>query len=235
GLNVSLATNEPLYFHFTREPLIEEYSIAAKLWQFEFNDLSEIARNSVTQSGFPPAWKENALGKLYYLNSALGNDVRKSRVSDIRVAYRYEAYQSELNFLSGQLSGGRQMPRAMRLLEEEIAIYEEVMRTKVVMPAAGDEDDGREEIRSPAARAVRIKAELDALERDMQRMKVLAMQMGSENRGIVEAFHRIRARLKTEGLTVMGNLNDCFEPPDTNGAASETIDRVSENFVKEAA
>ncbi|PWU99350.1 putative AMP deaminase [Trypanosoma cruzi] len=235
GLNVSLATNEPLYFHFTREPLIEEYSIAAKLWQFEFNDLSEIARNSVTQSGFPPAWKENALGKLYYLNSALGNDVRKSRVSDIRVAYRYEAYQSELNFLSGQLSGGRQMPRAMRLLEEEITIYEEVMRTKVVMPAAGDEDDGREEIRSPAARAVRIKAELDALERDMQRMKVLAMQMGSENRGIVEAFHRIRARLKTEGLTVMGNLNDCFAPLETNGAASETTNRFSENFVKEAA
>eukprot|EP00834_Sanchytrium_tribonematis_P000520 NODE_9_length_64580_cov_1.431941.p47 type:complete len:123 gc:universal NODE_9_length_64580_cov_1.431941:19428-19796(+) len=29
GLNVSLSTDDPLQFHFTREPLIEEYSVAA--------------------------------------------------------------------------------------------------------------------------------------------------------------------------------------------------------------
>ncbi|KPA84853.1 putative mitochondrial adenosine monophosphate deaminase-like protein [Leptomonas pyrrhocoris] len=104
GLNVSLATNQPMYFHFTREPLVEEYSIAAKLWKFELNDLSEIARNSVLQSGFSAAWKENALGPRYQLRSTLGNDVRRSRVSDIRVAYRYEVYHTELNFLDEQLA-----------------------------------------------------------------------------------------------------------------------------------
>lgn len=31
GLNVSLSTDDPLQFHFTREPLIEEYSIAAQV------------------------------------------------------------------------------------------------------------------------------------------------------------------------------------------------------------
>lgn len=29
GLNVSLSTDDPLQFHFTKEPLVEEYSIAA--------------------------------------------------------------------------------------------------------------------------------------------------------------------------------------------------------------
>nr|CCM18329.1 AMP deaminase, putative [Leishmania guyanensis] len=106
GLNVSLATNQPLYFHFTREPLVEEYSIAAKLWKFELNDMSEIARNSVLQSGFSAAWKQNALGPRYQLRSTLGNDVRRSRVSDIRVAYRYEVYHTELNFLDEQLTAG---------------------------------------------------------------------------------------------------------------------------------
>ncbi|KEG09152.1 putative AMP deaminase, putative,adenosine monophosphate deaminase-like protein [Trypanosoma grayi] len=207
GLNVSLATNKPLYFHFTREPLIEEYSIAAKLWQFEFNDLSEIARNSVLQSGFPSAWKENALGKLYNLRSTLGNDARKSRVSDIRVAYRYEVYHSELDFLSDQLAAGREMPRAMRLLEEEVAIYEDVMQTKVAMPKAGGEEDGREnEGHTPGARAARVKAEIDALEREVQRMKVLTAHVGSQNSYIVEAFNRVRSRLMAEGLVVMGNL-----------------------------
>lgn len=125
GLNVSLATNQPLYFHFTREPLIEEYSIAAKLWKFEFNDLSEIARNSVLQSGFPHSWKEKALGKWYFLNSTHGNDVRKTRISDIRVAFRFEAYHSELDFLDSQLGSVQRVPRAMRTLEEEQSIVDE--------------------------------------------------------------------------------------------------------------
>jgi len=34
GLNVSLSTDDPLQFHFTREPLIEEYSIAAQVFSF---------------------------------------------------------------------------------------------------------------------------------------------------------------------------------------------------------
>ncbi|RUS75731.1 hypothetical protein EGW08_016513 [Elysia chlorotica] len=53
GLNVSLSTDDPLQFHFTKEPLMEEYSIAAQVWKLSTCDMCEIARNSVLQSGFP--------------------------------------------------------------------------------------------------------------------------------------------------------------------------------------
>ena len=33
GLNISLSTDDPLQFHFTKEPLMEEYSIAAQVWK----------------------------------------------------------------------------------------------------------------------------------------------------------------------------------------------------------
>uniref|UniRef100_A0A915KR67 AMP deaminase n=1 Tax=Romanomermis culicivorax TaxID=13658 RepID=A0A915KR67_ROMCU len=53
GLNISLSTDDPLQFHYTKEPLIEEYSIAAQVWKFSASDMCEIARHSVIQSGFP--------------------------------------------------------------------------------------------------------------------------------------------------------------------------------------
>ncbi len=49
GLNVSLSTDDPLILHFTKEPLVEEYCVAAQLWKFSPADLCEIARNSVLQ------------------------------------------------------------------------------------------------------------------------------------------------------------------------------------------
>jgi adenosine deaminase len=38
GLNVSLSTDDPLQFHFTKEALMEEFSIAAQVssWFVEF-------------------------------------------------------------------------------------------------------------------------------------------------------------------------------------------------------
>lgn len=36
GLNVSLSTDDPLQIHFTKEPLVEEYSVAAKVCLFPF-------------------------------------------------------------------------------------------------------------------------------------------------------------------------------------------------------
>ncbi len=38
--------------HVTKEPLVEEYSVAAQVWKLTAVDVSEIARNSVIQSGF---------------------------------------------------------------------------------------------------------------------------------------------------------------------------------------
>lgn len=53
GLLVTLSTDDPLQFHFTKEPLIEEYSVAAQIWKLSSSDMCEIARNSVIASGFP--------------------------------------------------------------------------------------------------------------------------------------------------------------------------------------
>lgn len=48
---MSLSTDDPLQFHLTETPLLEEYAIAAQRWHFSQTDLSEIARYSVLQSG----------------------------------------------------------------------------------------------------------------------------------------------------------------------------------------
>lgn len=88
GLCVSLSTDDPLQFHFTREPLMEEYSIAAQVWKLSNADMCELARNSVLMSGFPVSFKRHWLGAGFEREGVEGNDVRKSNVPDIRVAYR---------------------------------------------------------------------------------------------------------------------------------------------------
>ena len=52
GLHISLSTDDPLQFHFTKEPLMEEYSIATQVWKMSSCDMCELARNSVIMSGF---------------------------------------------------------------------------------------------------------------------------------------------------------------------------------------
>ena len=52
GLKVSLSTDDPLQFHFTKEPLMEEYSIATQVWKMSSCDMCELARYSVLTSGF---------------------------------------------------------------------------------------------------------------------------------------------------------------------------------------
>lgn len=96
GLNVSLSTDDPLQFHFTKEPLMEEYSIAAQVWKLSTCDMCEISRNSVLQSGFEHEVKQNWLGLNYTKEGVAGNDVTRTNVPDIRVAYRYETLVDEL-------------------------------------------------------------------------------------------------------------------------------------------
>ena len=45
GLNVTLSTDDPLMIHVTKEPLVEEYSVAAQVWKLSAIDLCETARN----------------------------------------------------------------------------------------------------------------------------------------------------------------------------------------------
>ncbi|XP_055298270.1 AMP deaminase 2 isoform X3 [Sitodiplosis mosellana] len=96
GLIISLSTDDPLQFHFTKEPLMEEYSIAAQVWKLSSCDMSELARNSVLMSGFSHKVKHHWLGPNYTREGVAGNDITRTNVPDIRVSYRYETLIDEL-------------------------------------------------------------------------------------------------------------------------------------------
>ncbi|TGZ62443.1 hypothetical protein CRM22_007443 [Opisthorchis felineus] len=99
GLNVSLSTDDPLQFHFTKEPLIEEYSIAIQVWKLTSIDMCELARNSVLMSGFSHTIKSHWLGPNYMQEGVMGNDITRTNVPNIRIAYRYETLTQELHVL----------------------------------------------------------------------------------------------------------------------------------------
>uniref|UniRef100_A0A0N5CE63 AMP deaminase n=1 Tax=Strongyloides papillosus TaxID=174720 RepID=A0A0N5CE63_STREA len=96
GLNVSLSTDDPLMFHFTKEPLMEEYSIAVQVWKLSPIDMCELARNSVYQSGFDDKIKIYWLGVNYKEEGVPGNDISRTNVPDSRIAFRHETLIEEL-------------------------------------------------------------------------------------------------------------------------------------------
>ncbi|KAF8496098.1 hypothetical protein JB92DRAFT_2991409 [Gautieria morchelliformis] len=96
GLNVSLSTDDPLQFHFTKEPLLEEYSVAAHIYKLSQSSLAELARNSVIQSGFEMEIKRHWLGQQWYLPGAAGNDINKTNVPDLRLKFRHDTLLEEL-------------------------------------------------------------------------------------------------------------------------------------------
>uniref|UniRef100_A0A1A9WNW9 AMP deaminase n=1 Tax=Glossina brevipalpis TaxID=37001 RepID=A0A1A9WNW9_9MUSC len=101
GLFISLSTDHPLHFHFTREPLMEEYSVAAQVWKFSSCDMCELARNSVLMCGFPHEIKTEWLGPNYQIEGLLGNDFYRTNVPNVRISYRTETLAEELsNMLS---------------------------------------------------------------------------------------------------------------------------------------
>merc|ERR1711974_143626 len=89
--------DDPLQFHFTKEPLMEEYSIAAQVWKLSSCDMCELARNSVVTSGFSHEVKQHWLGPNYRRDGVAGNDMTRTNVPDIRVAYRHETLLDELS------------------------------------------------------------------------------------------------------------------------------------------
>ncbi|KAK9073079.1 hypothetical protein SSX86_007401 [Deinandra increscens subsp. villosa] len=96
GLNVSLSTDDPLQIHLTKEPLVEEYSIAASVWKLSSCDLCEIARNSVYQSGFSHVLKSHWIGQQYYKRGPDGNDIHKTNVPHIRLEFRDMIWREEI-------------------------------------------------------------------------------------------------------------------------------------------
>ncbi|KAI9746063.1 MAG: AMP deaminase [Claussenomyces sp. TS43310] len=99
GLNVSLSTDDPLQFAFTKEPLIEEYSVAAQIYKLSAVDMCELAKNSVKQSGFEHAVKQHWLGLDYHLPGVKGNTMAKSNVPNIREGFRHETLLQELSMI----------------------------------------------------------------------------------------------------------------------------------------
>ncbi|EPS31897.1 hypothetical protein PDE_06855 [Penicillium oxalicum 114-2] len=105
GLNVSLSTDDPLQFAFTKEPLIEEYSVAAQIYKFSAVDMCELAKHSVDQSGFELSLKKRWLGSNCGLRGVAGNNMAKSNVPDIREAFRQETLQAELSLIERYSNG----------------------------------------------------------------------------------------------------------------------------------
>jgi len=62
GLLVTLTTDDPLQFHMSNQPQLEEYTTAKHAWGLSMTDLSEIARNSVLISSAPPDLREELIG-----------------------------------------------------------------------------------------------------------------------------------------------------------------------------
>ena len=99
GLNVSLSTDDPLQFAFTKEPLIEEYAVAAQIYKLSSIDMCELAKNSVIQSGYEHSVKQRWLGQNYLMPGVAGNDVAKCNVPDLRAEYRHETWKEEMNLI----------------------------------------------------------------------------------------------------------------------------------------
>ena len=99
---------------------MEEYSIAAQVWKLSPCDMCELAHNSVRMSGYNhkvnslhtfctlntlnnaifvtrlSQVKQHWLGPNYTREGVAGNDIFRTNVPDIRVAYRYETLVAEL-------------------------------------------------------------------------------------------------------------------------------------------
>ncbi|KAK2729940.1 amp deaminase, partial [Colletotrichum kahawae] len=106
GLNVSLSTDDPLQFAFTKEPLMEEYAVAAQIYKLGSVDMCELAKNSVKQSGFENAIKEQWLGPNYNLPGKAGNTMVKTNVPDRREEFRFQTLMEERDMLRKYIAYG---------------------------------------------------------------------------------------------------------------------------------
>ncbi|PLW53315.1 hypothetical protein PCANC_06199 [Puccinia coronata f. sp. avenae] len=145
GLNVSLSTDDPLQFHFTKEPLLEEYSVAAQIYKFSPADMCELARNSVIQSGFEMAIKRHWLGTEWYKSSVEGNVIHKTNVPDGRLAFRHSTLTEE-RAMVWRFAGRKGAP------SRELEIYE--MSGRGSESAGKGEHDQRQGSSGEAAQSV---------------------------------------------------------------------------------
>ncbi|ORY56669.1 uncharacterized protein BCR38DRAFT_402331 [Pseudomassariella vexata] len=108
GLNVSLSTDDPLQFAFTKEPLIEEYAVAAQIYKLSPVDMCELAKNSVKQSGYEHSIKQQWLGPNFSLPGKEGNMMIKTNVPDRREEFRHHTWVEEHRMISRYTSAERE-------------------------------------------------------------------------------------------------------------------------------
>ncbi len=138
GMNVSLSTDDPLQFHFTKEPLIEEYSVAAQIYKLSSADMCEIARNSVLQSGFESCIKKQWIGSHYYLEGGLSNDISKTNVPTRRVLYRHNMWCKERTVVRGMEDVPDELVRCTPIPIDEHVVLKEVEEGIAIPPILTD-------------------------------------------------------------------------------------------------
>ena len=144
GLAVTLSTDDPLQIHMTKEPLVEEYSVAAQVWKLSAADLCEIARNSVLNSGFPREAKKHWISEKIFKSSSSSNrlatstaapksgedeeeeeeellhaleanDIEKTNVPDLRVQFRYDVLEAEKSLVRCACAQAREKGRVVKV------------------------------------------------------------------------------------------------------------------------
>ena len=141
GLAVTLSTDDPLQIHMTKEPLVEEYSVAAQVWKLSAADLCEIARNSVLNSGFPREAKKHWISDNIFKSSSSNglassnegggggggedeelvlhaleaNDIEKTNVPDLRVQFRYDVLEAEKGLVRRACAQAREKGRVVKV------------------------------------------------------------------------------------------------------------------------
>jgi len=129
GLNVSLSTDDPLMFHQTKEPLMEEYSLAKQFFRLSSSDLCELARNSVLQSGFSPEVKAKWLGSA---NPDV-NNINRSNVPNARLRFRRICRQEEMRLVLADNRGDAM--KAFRAGIPSVPEYDTSPRGDSLVPA----------------------------------------------------------------------------------------------------
>ncbi|KAG6429664.1 hypothetical protein SASPL_107716 [Salvia splendens] len=105
GMNVSLSTDDPLQIHLTKEPLVEEYSVAAKVCSsflyvtsvcmldhplFSLIRYGNSVRVKANKNYFNSLFQLHWLGDDYFKRGTKGNVIHKTNVPNIRIDFRHE-------------------------------------------------------------------------------------------------------------------------------------------------
>ncbi|KAG1836358.1 AMP deaminase [Suillus subalutaceus] len=106
GLAMSPLSNNALFLTYERNPLPDFFKVGLEshIYKLPQSSLAELARNSVIQSGFEMEIKRHWLGQEWYLPGAAGNDIHKTNVPNLRLAYRHRILLDELAMIKSQHS-----------------------------------------------------------------------------------------------------------------------------------